>query len=220
MTTKAGKVLEAVVRGILKLILGPMYSGKSTSLRGEARRYALAGLSYVVVMSTSNTREDALVTHDDTEDGKTPHPAIKLECLSELESVVDVSTMAAILIDEVFMFRDVEDTVNAIRRWLDAGIDVTVSSLDTIAEGSVPRTVVGLMALKPDVIERKTAICMVRRSPKCDVKKAEHTMIFDPSGRLIPREELEVVRPQAPESKEGPKDTFKVACVPCYYNFK
>lgn len=200
---------------MLKLILGPMYSGKSDSLLAEVPRYEHANMKYVAVMSVSNTREDDIRTHD----GDTLR-ATKVGLLSEVEDVVDMSGVEAVLIDEAFMFPDVEDTVNTVRKWLKEGIDVIAASLDVMANGSMPRTVVGLLAIGPDEVDYKIAACTVRRSPECDVKRAKYTMIFDLNGNPVPREELVDILPQERQGREEkPKLDYKAACEACYYNF-
>jgi len=199
-------------RGLLKLIFGPMYSGKSDSLIAEVPRYEHADMKYVAVMSVNNTREDSIKTHD----GDTL-PAVKVGLLSDLEKTVDLADVEAIFIDEAFMFTDVEDTVNTIKGWLDRGIDVIVASLDKMGNGSTPRTVVGLLALDPDVVEYKIAACTVRRSLSCNRKKAEYTMIFDLDENPVPRDELVDVLPQEREGVEPPERVYKAACWACYY---
>jgi len=166
-------------------------------------------------MSLKNTREDEITTHDEE-----THPAIKLRLLGELDGLVDLNDVEAVIIDEGFMFEDVEDTVSSVKRWRKSGIDVIVASLDVMANGSMPRAVVGLLALDPDETEYKLAACTVRRSPECDAKRAEYTMIFDAEGNLIPREQLVDVLPQEREdSKEEPERDYKAACKACYYGY-
>ncbi|KAK3282696.1 hypothetical protein CYMTET_9577 [Cymbomonas tetramitiformis] len=92
--------------GQLHLILGPMFSGKSTELLRLVERYEVEGNSVLVVKSALDERYgvDSVVTHD----GKT-RDCVALPSLQRLEEHVsqqDLAQYQVIAIDEAQFFSD------------------------------------------------------------------------------------------------------------------
>ena len=103
----------------IHLILGPMYSGKSTELRRLLQRYTLAQKKVLAIKHTKDTRYHArdIMTHDN----------MRTEAVSvyKLESA-DVDAYDVIGIDEGQFFSDIE----IIDRWALQGKVVIVAALD------------------------------------------------------------------------------------------
>ena len=89
--------------GQLILIIGPMFSGKSTELLRQIRRYRIARKKCIVVNHSKDTRygEGKVITHD-----KEELPSICVSDLSELSDKVAESDVVAI--DEAQFFSSLE----------------------------------------------------------------------------------------------------------------
>jgi thymidine kinase len=87
----------------INLILGPMFSGKSTELLRRYRRYTIGKKKCLLVKTACDNRYDAdkLCTHDEI--GET---AVRCSTLKELQTLVDVTKYDVICIDEVQFLPD------------------------------------------------------------------------------------------------------------------
>jgi thymidine kinase len=94
---------------MLNLIIGPMFSGKSTELLRRYRRYKLAGKKCLLVKHVSDTRysdgtDSMIITHDNIK-----YSAIKCSQLEELVNIVENQLLQyydVILIDEIQFYSD------------------------------------------------------------------------------------------------------------------
>lgn len=155
----------------LCLIIGPMFSGKSTELLRKMRMFQVAGLATTNIVHTSDTRyvtsstsSPVVSTHD-----RTTQPAVAVTRLGEIDlcKPSDVSNSSVIGIDEGQFFPDlVEWVLDAVE--IHKKI-VIVAALD----GSFLRTpfdvVARLIPVCDDVIKLH-AVCMA-----CKKKKAPFT---------------------------------------------
>lgn len=145
----------------LTLVIGPMYSGKSSELisRTEPFKIAKKSVQYVkpVVDRRSNGIESRIGSRAD---------ALTVADLKEVP-VADVYA-----VDEAHMLP--EDSHKTIEKWLDAGAEVIVSTLDTTYDGTVFPAIVNIYSLKPDVVVLKKAVCM-----QCFKYEAKYTQILD-----------------------------------------
>ena len=87
--------------GKINLILGPMFSGKTSELIRRFKRYKLAGKNTILIKFKNDTRYDTekISTHDNVK-----IDAIKCEFLNEIDSVIDIYDI--ICIDEIQFFKD------------------------------------------------------------------------------------------------------------------
>ena len=108
--------------GKINLIIGPMYSGKTTELFRLARRYQLAGKHVGIVKFSGDNRYNQLFacTHDMTQ-----MEAINASTIAEVyEQLLGYEVVA---IDEGQFFPDIADKVNDLA---EAGKIVIVASLN------------------------------------------------------------------------------------------
>ena len=95
--------LKSTKNGYLEIILGCMFSGKTSSLREIYKQYRLCDIKCLVINYKGDTRysDVELSTHD----GKTM-PCSFAECLFDLEDSHDLLSYDAILINEGQFFAD------------------------------------------------------------------------------------------------------------------
>ncbi len=141
-------------KGKLHLIIGPMYSGKTTSLIRLKNRATIAGKKCLVIKYHKDDRYDdqRLATHDMiTEDAV---KSVGNNLANTISTVEDLDTYQVILIDEVQFYTDGADTCDQLAS---LGYEVIVCGLqgDFKREpfGCIPRLV-----SKADIIEHITAI--------------------------------------------------------------
>ena len=117
------------MHGTVELIVGPMFSGKSTELQRRIRRLTAAKKSYLLLTHHSDKRyfgdADVMGTHD-----LVAVPARKVTHLSEV-SAADLECVSAVLIDEAQFFVALASYV---RQWSAQGIDVVVAALNGTSE--------------------------------------------------------------------------------------
>ena len=112
--------------GSLKIILGPMFSGKSTELIRHIRRYRAIGKTVLVVNHCLNQRygSTGITTHDARERASTPSPPkddFATLNLTRLQSLLDDAAPRAALesadivcIEELQFFEDAQRVVTAL----------------------------------------------------------------------------------------------------------
>lgn len=122
-----------VHEGELHLILGPMYSGKTSKLISEAQKHLIAEQTCIIINHSLDTRYDTghIVSHN----------AAKLEAThcSRLSEVPDIADGACIFIDEAQFFEK-EDLWNFCMRYSKHCI-VYVAGLDAFHDMSICSTV-------------------------------------------------------------------------------
>ncbi|ABQ43541.1 thymidine kinase [Tanapox virus] len=141
MTSKSGHI---------QIILGPMFSGKSTELIRILKRYQIARYTCFVIKYSKDTRYGkGLVTHDNNS-----IPAIPVNSLSEINC--DKIKADVIGIDEGQFFPDI---VEFCERMANDGKIVIVAALD----GTFLREPFGnILKLIPcaEYVSKLTAVCM------------------------------------------------------------
>lgn len=136
----------------LTLIIGCMFSGKSTEILRRVRRYMAIGNTVTIVNSAKDTRcvEEVVCTHD-----KNTIPCVKT---NDISTVVDVNT-DVVAIDEGQFFPDLRV---AVEKLLEKGKHVIVGGLDgdfrQMPFGEIP-----LLVPLADEIVKLHAMCMVCR---------------------------------------------------------
>lgn len=102
----------------VELIVGPMFSGKSTELQRRLRRHALAGRRVLAATSRKDTRyaegadvAAALCTHD-----RARMPAVAVDRLGEVVEAWRESRPNVVGVDEVQFLPDAADALRALLR--------------------------------------------------------------------------------------------------------
>ncbi len=138
--------------GHIELIIGPMFSGKSTELQRRIKRHSIAKRDCIVVKYYKDTRYsvDEMATHD--------RSTIKATAASKLEDIYEgLLTHEIIGIDEGQFFPDVVEVAN---RLAEAGKVVIISALDGTFQRKPFGRILELVPLAEEVI-KLTAVCAV-----------------------------------------------------------
>ena len=134
----------------LEIIMGNMFSGKSTELIRRLKRNQAIGTPILVINSTKDVRseKDVLHTHD-----KSTLNCIKTNSLETVDVPIGTKVVG---IDECQFFTGLQDFVQSC---LDRGINVILAGLD----GDFMQQIFGeLLSLVPlaDQVTKLTALCM------------------------------------------------------------
>ena len=144
-------IKEIPTMGRLHLIIGPMYSGKTTSLAIRYRRYNVAGKKCLLIKHKHDTRYDdsMLCTHD----------AYKLDAVSCLNLFdLDIHpTYEVICIDEIQFY---PDSIEFCEKMALAGKIIEASGLNCNYLREPFPNMSSLIA-KADKIDFLTAVCMI-----------------------------------------------------------
>lgn len=142
--------------GKLYMILGPMFSGKSSELIRRYRRTKLADKETILIKYSEDKRysdKDEIVTHDGV--------TIKAVSCSELfEIKINETEIDTVCIDEIQFY---SDSVEFCKMLMDMGIDVIVSGLNGSYLQKPIGRVLELIPLAHD-IEFLRAVCYYCKS--------------------------------------------------------
>ncbi|MEK6556149.1 MAG: thymidine kinase [Bdellovibrionota bacterium] len=144
--------------GIIEVISGCMFSGKTEALITQLRRAEIAKLRFQVFKPIVDTR---YAIHEVASHNKTRFPAINVSSSAEILRKVEPST-ELIGIDEAQFFD--EEIVRVAQLLADAGKRVLVAGLDTDWKGEPFGPMPRILAVA-EVIHKQYAICMVCGSP-------------------------------------------------------
>ena len=111
--------------GEIQLIIGPMYSGKTTELLRLYKRYYLAGKKCILIKHNDDIRYESnyVVTHDQKK-----YKAISTKYLEDILNNKDVTSSEVICIDEIQFFIDAASICD---KWANDGKIVIASSIHT-----------------------------------------------------------------------------------------
>lgn len=173
-------------RGQIQLIIGPMFSGKTTELMRRLKRYEVANHKCLIVKYAGDTRydEENISTHD-----RQAMAAVKATSLSNLKSAS--SDFRVIGIDEGQFFPDI---VEFAEYMADAGKVVVIAALDGTYQRQGFPSILTLVPLSESVI-KLSAVCMV-----CYAEAAY-------TKRRGQEKEVEVI---------GGTDKYMAVCRTCY----
>jgi len=145
----------------LRVVVGPMFAGKTSEIQSVVRRYSRLGKSVLVLTADIDNRYTAvggtaIVNHD-----RTAIPARAVSVEGGLMGVLDWEDFrmaTAVVVDEAQFFRGclIPFVRTAVDEW---GKHVVVVGLDSDAEQRPFGDVLALMA-HADSIEKKTALCL------------------------------------------------------------
>uniref|UniRef100_F7DNI2 Thymidine kinase n=1 Tax=Ornithorhynchus anatinus TaxID=9258 RepID=F7DNI2_ORNAN len=137
-------------RGQIQVILGPMFSGKSTELMRRVRRFQIAQYKCLVIKYAKDVRYGhSFSTHD--RNTMEALPACVLRDVTQ-----DALGVAVIGIDEGQFF---PDTVEFSEAMANAGKTVIVAALDGTFQRKAFGTILNLVPLAESVV-KLTAVCM------------------------------------------------------------
>jgi len=144
------------IAGEIQLIIGPMFSGKSTELIRRIRRYTVAKRKCLVVKYQKDTRysSESMATHDRQQ--WMAMPCEKLEDLREIANSCDV-----IGIDEGQFFQDI---ISFTEEMANHGKIVIVAALDGTFQRKPFGKICELIPLAESVV-KLTAICQGCQNP-------------------------------------------------------
>ena len=110
--------------GKINLILGPMYSGKTTELLRLYRRYFLAGKNCLLIKHKDDNRYDSeyIVTHDNQK-----YKAINTLKLIDILNKTEVLKAEVLCIDEIQFYEDASEICDL---WANQGKIVIASGLN------------------------------------------------------------------------------------------
>lgn len=148
--------------GHLKLILGPMASGKSLELISNFSSLRYTTIKYGLFQSALNVREDEVKSRDGVS-----LPAQKIKSIGEILK----DDYEVVGIDEGHMF--MESDIKYVKELLTNGTDVIVSMLAMDYRGEMMKMAKLFLELGPIEVKFKAAACS-----ECHKPGAAHTQIF------------------------------------------
>ncbi len=174
--------------GQIQLILGPMFSGKSTELIRRIRIYSVSNLKCLVVKYINDNRysHENVSTHDNFH-----LPAVSTDKLNSLNEKL-VKSSNVIGIDEGQFFPDIVDFCD---RNANDGKIIIVAALDGTFQRKPFGEVLNLVPLSDSVI-KLNSVCM-----DC-YRSAPYTK------RLIKNNKIEII---------GSSDIYRCVCRFCYF---
>ncbi len=164
--------------GKLVMIVGPMYSGKTTELLSFVEIYKLGKKKTVVFKPSLDNRYGATLVRT--------HTGLEVEAVAVESSkqIIDFlkSPVDAVFIDEVQFFD--RDLFIVVKQLLDSNINVFCSGLDMTFKQNPFETTTLLMAIANEVIKKK-AVCEVCGEYKANLtyKVAENENEIDIGGK-------------------------------------
>lgn len=142
--------------GKISLILGPMFSGKTSSMITEIKRYKIAKKNCLIITHKSDNRYDSLkksntsiISHD-----KIEYTDTNIINVNKLEGI-DISNYDVIGIDEIGFFDDIELIIN----WANQGKIIIAAGLDGDYKQESFGNIHKLIPHSEELIKKK-AICM------------------------------------------------------------
>ena len=157
----------------LRLVVGPMFAGKTTEIQAVIKRYKFVGRQVLVIKPAMDNRysgDSAIVSHD-----QVSLEAISVHALKDALELAEFKTASVIAIDEAQFFTGLREFIEAS---IESEKDVIVVGLDGDAEGHPFTEVLELVAIA-DSVDKKTALCVHCGSPAmftCSLKKRENRL--------------------------------------------
>jgi thymidine kinase len=142
----------------LRVVVGPMFAGKTSEIQSVVRRYGCLGKSVLVLTADIDNRYQsnvvAIVNHDKV---TVPARAVSVGGLSDVLAWSEFAAATAVVVDEAQFF--VDCLIPFVRAAVDKhGKHVVVVGLDGDADKRPFGDVLALMT-HADSIEKKTALC-------------------------------------------------------------
>jgi thymidine kinase len=142
----------------LRVVMGPMFAGKTSEIQGVVRRYQCLGKSVLVLTADIDNRYQsdvaAIINHDRT---AIPARAVPIDGLAGVLTWPEFTAATALVIDEAQFFRGC--LLDFVRATVDEhGKHVTVVGLDGDADRRPFGDVLALVPLA-DSVAKLTALC-------------------------------------------------------------
>jgi thymidine kinase len=178
----------------LHLILGPMYSGKTSDLIRLADRYKIAKKKVIIVKYLADTRysKDELAAHSGTR--------VLADASTDRLSLVDFEPYDVICVDEVQFYPDNKDLI----KWADKGKIVVASGL---SGNYLRHQFQGIPELisAADRITHLNSVCML-----CNNENG--------SFSAMRKEQTQIAGKAAETEFIGGQETYVALCRKCYVN--
>lgn len=144
-------------KGKLIIHTGSMFSGKTSSLEKDVKRFAIAGYNTIAFKPSVDTRytDPEIVTHDNTS-----LQAVLVDNIDEIVECCKEKNPSVIAIDEVqFLSGDIKKIVSSINDFLEQDITVILAGLDMDFKGQAFEIVKELMPMA-DYLYKHHAVCV------------------------------------------------------------
>lgn len=144
-------------KGKLIVHTGSMFSGKTSSLERDIKRFSIAGYKTIAFKPSIDNRykENAIITHD-----LNSMDCILVNDIDELMKYCDKLNPAVVGIDEVqFLGGSVDSIISSINKLLEKDITVVVAGLDMDFSGTPFEVVKELMPIA-DYLYKHHAVCV------------------------------------------------------------
>ena len=163
----------------LKVIIGPMWSGKSTEVINIYKHNCIAQISTLVINYEEDKRyhDQNLSTHD-----KMMIPCKRFHKLADLLTYKDLYIFKCVVIDEAQFFEDLKETVEKL---LSLNKFVYVCGLDGDFQMKKFGYVLDIIPIADEVI-KKQALCAICRNGK----KASFTKRLSNEGHTVTTQKL------------------------------
>jgi thymidine kinase len=179
--------------GRIELILGPMFSGKTSELIRRIRMATIAQQTVVLIKYIGDNRYESgncIATHDDIRQFTTPNITVNV---ADHLATVDVSSATVVGIDEGQFYPDL---IVCTEKWASEGRRVIISALD----GDFMRRPFGdVCALIPrsECVVKYQGICM-----SCRKRESSFTQRISHSTELV---------------EIGTQNMYRAVCRECYF---
>lgn len=143
-------------KGKLIVHTGSMFSGKTSSLEKEMKRFAIAGYKTVAFKPAIDTRtsDEKIVTHDNTS-----FSAVKVENVKEMKKYIECHEVDVVGIDEVqFLGGSIQEILEEVDDLLNFGKTVVVAGLD-MDYSAKPFEIVKELMPRADYLNKHHAVC-------------------------------------------------------------
>jgi thymidine kinase len=191
-----GELLMPSKAGRIGLIVGPMFSGKTTELFRRLKRYVIAGKS-VIFLSRDERNDGACTTHSgESIEGVTKKMVTEAEALDPSPTFLRdaIWNYDVVGIDECQFFGTV--LVDVLDHVALFGKVVVIAGLSADHK-RMPWAVVSLLHSRADTVDKLTAVCVGCGEEACWTRK------------LHPK--------RSEDLKDfGGKDKYEACCRPCY----
>lgn len=144
-------------KGKLIIHTGSMFSGKTSSLEKDVKRFNIAGYTTVAFKPSVDTRypQCKIVTHDNT-----CITAVWVNNITEIKEYCNENELDVIAIDEIqFLQGEIEDIIAAINSFLSRDITVVLAGLDMDFTGQAFEIIKELMPIS-DYLYKHHAVCV------------------------------------------------------------
>jgi thymidine kinase len=177
---------------MVQLIIGSMFSGKTSELLRRLERYSIAGKKVCLIRPECDTRE--FLTHDNQSTNKN---GIKIYQGRFSSIGTDLFTYDVIGVDEGQFFDNLSVVINILSE--NPKLIIIISALNADTENKMFDAIINLIP-HCDTITKLNAVCM-----ECGSDFGNYNVCMTSKSNRI---------------KIGGKDMYKVLCHKCYDQFK